>query len=86
MQFPKHISFELSHNECASVYATVAQIVEQRPDYYGPQNWVSEDQMAKAIETDSIWTAHWYPETPVGFCVLHAAELEPLMAAVNETF
>lgn len=85
MELPKHISFSLSHNECAGYYETVKQIAENQPDYFGVDYWISPEQFAKGIEENSIWTAHWYPNTPVGFVVLHAADLDPLLAAINET-
>jgi hypothetical protein len=36
--------------------------------------------MQRAIATDELWTMQWYPETPVGFCVLHASTLAALLA------
>ena len=81
MQFPKHISLELSHNDHKNVYYTVQDVVDDQPDYFGASNWVSPEQLNKAIAADDMWTLHWYPETPVGFCVLHAADLDVLLAA-----
>ena len=82
---PAHkASLTLRHNEHLGVYQTVAQEIDGNPDYYGEEEWVSAEQRAKAIETNEIWTLHWYPNTPVGFNVLHAADLSALLKAVTD--
>lgn len=84
IKLPKHIAFELSHNDPERVYETVADRINREisADYFADDAWVSAEQKAKAIETNSIWTAHWYPDTPVGFHVLHAADLDVLLEAL----
>jgi hypothetical protein len=42
------------------------------------------EEKKRCAETNSVWTAHWYPETPVGFCVLHAATFETLLKGLRE--
>lgn len=83
MKIPKHIRFALEHNEFASNYKTAAETITSGDDYYN-DGWISEEQKQKAIETNSIWTAHWYPNTPIGFCLIHAADLDVLLAALEE--
>lgn len=48
-------------------------------DYYDDDSFVSLDEKRKCIETNSMWTAHWYPNTPVGFNVVHAATFDSLI-------
>lgn len=81
--FPPHKGeLNLTHNEHKSSYRTVAQYIADRPEEYSDSDWVSEEQKAKAIETNELWTLHWYPETPIGFCLFHAADLEALLEKV----
>lgn len=47
-------------------------------------DWVSDEERVKAIETNSWWTAHWYPHTPVGFHSFSAAGLPELVAVLAE--
>lgn len=85
MKFPKHLTLSLSHNDQKNSYCTVAEVVDQQDEYFRADFWVSSEQREKAIATDDMWTLHWYPNTPVGFCVLHAADLDVLLvAAENE--
>lgn len=82
MQFPAHVSLSLTHNEHAAYY-------DRAEAYYGEPNydltdWVSEEQRTKAFETQSVWELHWYPNTPVGFHRVLAADLDALMAHVAE--
>lgn len=86
MEFPKHdASLHLTHNGHLSNYQTVAECVEHddhlHKDRCGLYDWVSEEQKAKAIETNDFWHLQWYPNTPVGFCSLAAADLDVLLAA-----
>lgn len=84
MQFPKHdASLHLTHNDHKSYYLTVAQSIEQGDHGYRDDDWVSPEQRQKAIDTNECWTLQWYPDTPVGFCLLSAADLDVLMAAAN---
>ncbi len=80
LQFPKHkAALYLTHNEHKSVYQTVEnEILEGRYDFC---EWVSPEQREKAIATNEAWTLQWYPDTPVGFCALAAADLSVLLAA-----
>jgi hypothetical protein len=82
MKFPAHkASMHLTHNDHLSVYETVKDRIERNSWY--EDGWVSEEQKAKAIETNELWELQWYPETPVGFCKLFAADLDVLLAAAN---
>lgn len=38
--------------------------------------WASEEDRAKAIATNSVWTIQWYPDTPVGFICVAASTFD----------
>lgn len=85
--FPPHkASMTLSHNDHKGVYETVEQwsLDNIHGSGRGWCSWVSEAERLKAIETDSIWTIQWYPETPVGFCSLAASSLEAVLEGAKE--
>ena len=44
------------------------------------EDWVSDEQRQKALADDSCWRLQWYPDTPVGFHVLYAADLDVLLS------
>jgi hypothetical protein len=76
--WPAHkASLSLTHNEHKATYRTVQQEVDE--EGFAMDSWVSEEQKAKAIATDDCWILQWYPETPVGFCTLAAADLDVLL-------
>lgn len=78
--WPKHeASLALTHNLHKDYYQTVAQSIELGDVDY--QRWVSNEQRQKAIAADDCWTLHWYPDTPIGFITLAAADLDVLLAA-----
>jgi hypothetical protein len=84
INWPKHkASMHLMHNEHLSYYRTVKESIEDEDHGY-KDDWVSEEQKQKAIETNECWILQWYPETPVGFCILAAADLDVLIEAANE--
>ncbi len=72
---PPHLTLCLRHNEHKSSYQTVAEYCEQ----WDGDDWVSEDQRLKALATNELWELQWYPDTPVGFCLRLAADLESLL-------
>lgn len=78
------MSLTLTHNAHKSVYCTVAQCIKDERPGYELDDWVSEEQMQKAIETDECWTLQWYPDTPVGSILLSAADLDVLMQQANK--
>lgn len=79
--FPKHDGgLFLSHNEHKGDYQTVVNAIYSDPVRY--DTWVSEEQKAKAIETDECWILQWYPITPIGFHTLAAADLDALLEGV----
>ena len=86
MQFPKHkASLHLVHNDHKAYYITVAQSIED--DDHGYKEWVSEEQKQKAIKTNDCWYIQWYPDTPIGFYIMAAADLDVLLAYVcNEEY
>ncbi len=81
----QYSSFNLHWNaDSATNYETVATMFDGREDYYAEDRFVGgAAEKALCAETNSIWTAHWYPKTPVGFHVLHASTYEKLHAALQ---
>jgi hypothetical protein len=63
------------------VYRTVQQSIDLEDHGYTEDCWVSPEQMQKAIDTNECWFLQWYPETPIGFNILSAADLDVLLAA-----
>jgi hypothetical protein len=82
MKFPRHeASLSLTHNEHKAYYQTVQDRINDDDHGYRADDWVSEGQKQKAIETNDCWTLQWYPDTPVGSYVLSAADLDVLLDA-----
>ncbi len=70
-------------------YTTVAKTFDDDPSggsaYYADSDFVGgAEEKAKCAELNSVWTAHWYPQTPVGFCLLHASTFEKLVQGMME--
>jgi len=81
-KLPKHVALYLSHNDHKSYYRTVRQAVED--EEHGYDDWVSEEEKAKAIENDECWFVQIYPDTPIGFRTLAAHSLASLLGAMEE--
>jgi hypothetical protein len=85
IKWPAHkASMHLTHNDHLAYYKTVQQAIEDGDFGYSEECWVSPEQKQKAIDTNECWFIQWYPDTPVGFCLLAAADLAPLLSAANE--
>lgn len=74
-------SLRLSHNEHKANYQTVQQAIDDKDHGYEDDCWVSLEQRQKAIDTNDCWSLQWYPDTPVGFHILSAADLDVLLEA-----
>lgn len=81
MKFPEHkASLHLEHNEHKAMYQTVAVYLEEN-DWFKDDEWVSPEQKQKALDTNELWRLQWYPDTPIGFYTLMAADLDVLLEA-----
>ena len=74
----------LTHNQHKAYYMTVEKSIADEDHGYTNDCWVSEEQKRKAIETGECWTLQWYPDTPVGFCIKSAADLDVLIEACKD--
>jgi len=81
IRWPKHFTLHLTHNPHKASYRTVQEEIDDEEHGYTMDRWVSAEQREKAISTNECWILQWYPETPVGFCLLSAADLDVLLAA-----
>ena len=81
MKLPKRkASLIIEHNPHKNYYETV----EEHVNGFCPDSWASEEERVNSIMGNELWTIQWYPETPVGFCVVHASTLDAALAAANE--
>jgi hypothetical protein len=77
MKLPRHVSLSIEHNDHKTIYQPVSEyLIDHEED---ASDFVSEDSMKRAIETNELWSCHWYPDTPVGHCRIYAATLAELM-------
>lgn len=76
--FPAHkCGLHLSHNEHKDFYETVEQ-------FYEHKDFVSVYEWNKAVNEDSVWILHWYPNTPIGFIRICASSLEAIKEALKQ--
>lgn len=81
IKFPQpSIALTLNHNDHKTVYQTAEEWVVEHGDHYDFRN---DEQKARAIATDEIWTLLWFPITPVGHCAIAAPTLEELIDYAN---
>lgn len=86
VKFPEHkASLSLTHNDHKSYYKTVQEFIDEGDYDRAEHSWVSAEQRQKAIDTNECWVLQWYPETPVGYSILFAADLDALLAAALAT-
>ena len=74
---PRHkCGLYLTHNENRDCYQTVSEWI----DAIGidDDEWVSSDEKEKSIADNELWSLHWYPDTPVGFCRILASSFDAL--------
>lgn len=83
--FPNHAgALELQHNEFKSDYSTAEKWIADCDEIgedggIAVPDWESEDAKQRAIDTDEVWTLHWYPNTPIGFHYIAAPTFSELL-------
>lgn len=82
IKWPRHLAgMTIAHNEHKTSYMPVEQWAD-----VNSLSWVNMEERAKAIAEDSIWTIHWYPDTPIGFYSVSASTFEAVLSfAISET-
>lgn len=81
LPLPTHMSFELSHNPHKPNYMKLSEYLDMRGN---EEDWVSDEQREKALATDELWEAYWFPATPIGSCTVRACDLSALLAVLVE--
>ena len=78
---PKHkCGLFLTHNEHRNYYESAQEFIENRNL---EEEFISPEEMEKAIAEDSIWHLQWYPDTPIGSYSVCAASLEAIERAIR---
>lgn len=75
-------SLSITFNDHKSNYQTAKEAIEEG-QWFSPDDFVSPVEMQKSIETNTIWSLQWYPQTPVGFHVLYASSFQAILDHVT---
>ena len=76
--FPRHaVCLSLEHNEHKSFYETVEQ-------YYDPEDFISDEEWKKCVETNEVWVLRWYPDTPIGAYIISASSIQAIQKQLKE--
>jgi len=75
-------SLTIHFNDHKSVYRTARQTVLDGS--IAADDFISEEEFVKAMNTDTIWNIHWYPSTPVGFYSIYASSLSALLTYLKD--
>jgi hypothetical protein len=74
------VALHLHRNDHATDYRSAKEKIEDCDSSYYDGTEPAELQRMK--DTNTIWTLHWYPDTPIGFCKSHGATLEAALDAL----
>lgn len=85
MTFPEHkCGLYLTHNEHKDYYQTAEQAIKELEERDNMSiDWATPTSRQRCIDTNEIWSLQWYPNTPVGFNIIHGATLEEVIEAAN---
>lgn len=75
-------SLRITCNDHKSNYQTAQEAIADGR-WFAADEFVSPEEMQKAIDTNTIWSLQWYPQTPVGFEVLHASSFQAILDHVS---
>ena len=69
--FPRHLTLTLEHNPHKSVHQPLAEYLA---DHEHDVQFETPAERDRALAEDSLWVLQWYPDTPVGFLTVAAAD------------
>lgn len=70
-------SLSLEFNAFSVNYVNARQAEEHGMlEYF---DWINEDEHELALNQNTVWVLHWYPNSPVAFRALGAADLDRLL-------
>ena len=69
----------IEHNEHLGSYQTVEEYLLTYDYAYQSLVWVSVAERENAVKTNEMWTLQWYPDTPIGSCIMRASTLMALI-------
>ncbi len=70
----------LQCNDHKNIYQSAADWIVDNLDHY---HWKDDSAIQRAIDTDTIWTLQWYPDTPVGCYAVAAPTLHEVLEMAN---
>lgn len=81
----KPLNFSITYNDHKLGYETVDEYLNSNYSGFSTANYEQED-IKKAILTDTLWEMIIYPRTPVSNIKFMASSLSKLMDMVNEIY
>ena len=78
------VSLHITHNDHKINYHSAEEWAATNDEREFAE-WVSAEERARAIATDSIWMVQWFPDTPVGSYVVVASTLEAALEAARRS-
>ena len=80
MKLPNHkCGLTLEHNVHLQDYMTAEQQIEEWDRNNSGPEWISAEAKQRSLETNEIWSLHWYPRTAISFYYIAAPTLEELL-------
>jgi hypothetical protein len=84
MKLPSHkAGLYLTHNQHKDYYETVEEHVNEYENI-SKDDFVSEEDYQKCVETNELWELQWYPETPIGSHKVNGSSLEIVLQKAME--
>ncbi len=80
----KNVTMTLTHNDHAVNYQTVSDAIESNDHGYTDDCFISKEQKKKSIEKNEHWMVQVYPDTPIGFYIFSACDLDALLLHVDK--
>lgn len=76
IKFPEHkCSLTLEHNAHRDYYEKTKDVLDRLLS----DKDITPSEYSEMLAADSIWSLQWYPDTPVGFCIVYDATLEGVL-------
>jgi len=81
---PKHVSMSMHHNFHVRKKLTIEQCISKKLNGYEDDDWISEEQKQKAIDTGNHWFVMVFPKSHKTYFIYSASDLDVLLFYLSE--
>jgi hypothetical protein len=80
---PHHVAMSMHHNYHTTIKASIEQAISMQLDGYADDDWISEEQKQRSINSNNHWSIIAWPEHSSIYYVYSACDIAVLLEHIS---